>query len=180
MPVFSFTLIVTGADLLTDAAQNALFEAGCDDATFGTSAGVQHAAFDREAPSFGEAVRSAIAAVETAVVGARVVHIEPDELVTMTEIAQRLGRTRESVRLLVAGQRGPGGFPAPATRGTLRNLMWHWPEVARWFREQQGVPVEDGVPWPLIAALNAILELRRQLPELTDDERGLVEQLQAS
>ncbi|MGH8905016.1 MAG: hypothetical protein ACRD0K_00475 [Egibacteraceae bacterium] len=173
-------MIVTGADLQTDAAQNALFEAGCDDATFGTSVGVQRAAFDREAPSFGEALSSAITAVETAVPGARAVRVEPDELVTMSEIARRLGRTRESIRLLVAGERGPGGFPAPANRQTARNALWHWPEVARWFRDDLSVPVEDDIPWPLIAAINATLELRRQLPVLTDDERGLVAQLQAS
>jgi len=70
MSMYRFTLIVAGADVQTDAAQEALFEAGCADATFGVSAGVHYAAFDREAPSFSEALRSAISAVETAVAGA--------------------------------------------------------------------------------------------------------------
>ena len=56
---------------MTDAAQDALFEAGCDDATFATSNDVQVAGFDREAVDFAEAVASAIKAVESAVPGAR-------------------------------------------------------------------------------------------------------------
>lgn len=75
MMLFSFTLTVEGADLTTGAAQDALFEAGCSDATFGISDGVQTADFDREALEFAEAVASAIKAVETAVPGARVVEI---------------------------------------------------------------------------------------------------------
>lgn len=75
MAQFSFTLMIEGADVMTDAAQNALFEAGCDDATFGVSNGVQIAEFDREAADFAEAVASAIKAVESAVSGARVVDV---------------------------------------------------------------------------------------------------------
>jgi hypothetical protein len=79
MTQFSFTLTVEGADILTDEALDALLEAGCDDATFGVSDGVQTGQFDREAPDFAEAVASAIKAVETAVPGTRVVdvHREP-------------------------------------------------------------------------------------------------------
>jgi hypothetical protein len=73
--VFRFTLEIESSDVMTDAAQNALFEAGCDDATFGASNGIQTADFDREATEFGEAVASAIKAVEAAVAGARVVEI---------------------------------------------------------------------------------------------------------
>ncbi len=75
MTLFSFSLTIEGADVMTDAAQNALYEAGCDDATFGVSGGVQTAEFDREAAEFAEAVASAIRAVESAVPGARVVEI---------------------------------------------------------------------------------------------------------
>lgn len=80
MTQFSFTLTVEGADVMSEDAQEALFEAGCDDATFGVSAGVQTADFDREAADFAEAVSSAIKAIESAVRGARVVevHREPD------------------------------------------------------------------------------------------------------
>ena len=45
---------------------DALFEAGCDDATPGSSGGVVVVHFDREARSLGEAVGTAIANVEQA------------------------------------------------------------------------------------------------------------------
>jgi len=73
--LFGFSLTVDGTDILTDEAQHALFEAGCDDATFSISSGVQYADFDREAEEFAEAVASAIKAVESAVPGARVVAV---------------------------------------------------------------------------------------------------------
>jgi hypothetical protein len=76
MTQFSFTLVIEGADVLTAAAQEALFEAGCDDATFGEAGGVQTADFDREAADFASAAGSAIQAVESAIRGARVVRVE--------------------------------------------------------------------------------------------------------
>jgi len=79
MTTFRFTLAVEGADVLTDEAQHALFDAGCDDATFGTSNGVQTAEFDREAADFAEAVASAIKAVESAVAGARVIDVHREQ-----------------------------------------------------------------------------------------------------
>jgi hypothetical protein len=78
MTAFRFTLKIEGADIITDSAQNALFEAGCGDATFGVSDGIQTAQFDRDAAEFAEAVAGAIRAVEGAVPGARVVEIHRD------------------------------------------------------------------------------------------------------
>jgi hypothetical protein len=84
MTHFSFTLTIEGADVMSDAAQDALFEAGCNDATFGVSDHLQTAEFDREAADFAEAVASAIKAVETAVPGARVVEIHREHDVAAT------------------------------------------------------------------------------------------------
>lgn len=84
MKVFSFTLTIVGADILTEAAQEALFEAGCDDATFSVSSAVQRGDFDREATDFAEAVASAIKAVESAVPGAGVVEVHRDREIAAT------------------------------------------------------------------------------------------------
>lgn len=65
MQRFTFTLVVEGRDLKTDEVVDALFEAGCDDALVGSSEGVQFLDFDREAGSVEEAVRSAVADVES-------------------------------------------------------------------------------------------------------------------
>lgn len=79
MSEFRFTLTIEGADVLSDSAQEALFEAGCSDATFGISDGVQTAEFDREAADFSDAVASAIRAIEGAVAGAKVIDIHREE-----------------------------------------------------------------------------------------------------
>ena len=47
--------------------------------------------------------------------GVTVARIADAGLVSMADIAARTGRTREGVRLLTAGARGPGGFPPPVT-----------------------------------------------------------------
>ena len=78
MTLFRFTVKIEGADIMTDTAQDSLLEAGCDDATFGVSDGIQTAQFDRDAAEFAEAVASAIKAVEAAVSGARVVEVHRD------------------------------------------------------------------------------------------------------
>lgn len=78
MTQFSFTATIVGVDVMTDAAQEALFDAGCGDATFGVSNGMQTAEFDRDAADFAEAVASAIKGVEHALPGARVMQVRRD------------------------------------------------------------------------------------------------------
>lgn len=68
--IHEFTVLVKGADLLEEENLNALFDAGCDDATFGQAQGVYYASFDREADTFVKAVATAIEGIERAVPGA--------------------------------------------------------------------------------------------------------------
>lgn len=63
MPEYEFTLVLHGD--LDEATADALFKVGCDDATVGEVDGVGYADFVREAPSFDEALRSAIEQVES-------------------------------------------------------------------------------------------------------------------
>ena len=76
--IHSFAVVIDGVDLTgpDSSHADALYEAGCDDALLTSSAGVQRAVFDREAPSFAAAVASAITAIETSIPGARVVAVE--------------------------------------------------------------------------------------------------------
>ncbi|MFI5392271.1 MAG: helix-turn-helix transcriptional regulator [Myxococcota bacterium] len=168
----TFTLIVEGP-VDDDSVLDALFDAGCDDATFGSVDGIGFADFQRDARSFLEAVRSAIRAVGS-VPQLRVVRIEPEDLVTVAEIARRLGRSREGVRLLITGARGPGGFPAPIARIRSRSPMWRWTDVARWAEGAIGHADEHA---DLVAAVNTALELRRQRATLAAKERAFVASL---
>src|SRR5260370_5872604 len=175
---YEFTLLVAGPDLQTDEALNALAEIGCDDATVGSSGGVQHMDFDREASSYLAAVISAINDVEAAVPGARVVRVLPDEYVSLAEIAGRTRRTRESVRLLSIGERGPGGFPPPAAREAERNKLWRWTEVAAWFAGALADEIPVGPPGH--AAANAVLDLRSSTSDLGLTDLTLVRRELAS
>lgn len=77
MTAFEFSVGVEGLDLLDDDIIDALFDAGCADATFTQSPAkgpVGH--FHRDAPTFADAVRSAINDIESAVPDARVVSVE--------------------------------------------------------------------------------------------------------
>lgn len=170
MSAHEFTLIVEGPDLQEDAYVDALFEAGFDDTTIGRVGSIQYLDFDREAESFVDAVFSATEDLKSAVPGVRVVHLEPDDLVTMSEIAERVGRTRESVRLLISGDRGPGGFPAPATHFRSRQRMWRWQEVAVWFADKLGESQVVGDPGTaqFITAFNAGLKWRDVHKDLQD------------
>ena len=102
----------------------------CDDATLATRCGVSYLMFDREALDFETALRSAIKDIGKA--GLDVTRVEPDDLVCMAEIARRSKRTRESVRQLINGERGPGGFPPPVAGVTTNSPLWGWANVARW------------------------------------------------
>ena len=108
----------------TDDQLDLLFDAGCcDDGLPGTTDGDGVISFDREAETLVAAVTSAITQAES-VPGVIVTRVSPDELVTAKEIAERWGRSRESVRMLSAGRRGPGDFPAPAARAGRRSPLW--------------------------------------------------------
>lgn len=168
MSTFQFTLIVDGPDLQDQPLIDSLFEAGCDDATIGCSDGVQYVDFDREADVFGDAILSAVDDLET-IEGVEVVRVADAGLVSVADMAVRVGRTRESVRLLVSGARGPGGFPKPVTGPRSRYRLWRWSEAARWFKECLGhfPAVADD---RYAAMCNAALELRhgRRLLEPSD------------
>jgi hypothetical protein len=178
LPEHEFTLVLQGADVLEPRNLDAWFDAGCDDATFGEIDGIGFADFTRAAPAAPAAILSAIQQVESSVPGVRVIRIEPDDLVTASDIADRLGRSRESVRLLIAGERGPGGFPPPLSHLKARGRLWRWSEVARWAEGalRPDVPATERAIF--VAALNDALDLRRLSPDLKErDWFGPVEQL---
>ena len=153
-----FTLIVEGPDLQADGRIDELSEAGCDDALVGRTDGVQYLDFDRDATSLREAILSAVSDVER-VVDVEVVRIADAGVVSMADIASRTGRTRESVRLLVAGERGPGGFPPPLTDPRSRYRLWRWYEVERWFALHFGL-AQPTSGAHVVETINAALELR--------------------
>ena len=80
MKNYDFTLILSGSLELTEDVADALFEAGCDDGTPGTCSGVFSIDFHREANSLEEAIRSAIASVNSAGYEVKRVEIEANAM----------------------------------------------------------------------------------------------------
>jgi hypothetical protein len=163
----AFTLVLTGVSEVTDALEESLFESGCDDALLGYRDGIVYLDFDREATSFREAVLSALADVARA--GFEVARVEPDEFVTAADIAQRSGRSRENIRQLLLGTRGPGGFPAPVACLKGRSPLWRWAEVAEWLKEKKDYRENSNLlsrdVYSTITTLNDVLDLLRHVPD---------------
>lgn len=170
MNEYTFTLIL---DRDPEDLLDALFEAGCDDALFGDVDGTHYAEFTREADTLASAVASAISNIQS-VDDLHVLRVEPDDLVTLSEIAHRLDRTREGIRLIAAGQRGDGDFPTPISHTRERNRLWRWTDVIAWAAAHGHVEDADLEGARVIAAVNAALELNARLPQLPEDERNAV------
>ena len=100
---YKFTLVVLSDAEFEDVTEP-LYESGCDDATICSRGGVLHLIFTRESTDFETAVLSAIADIETAGPMLRVKGLEPSDLVTLDELASRLGYSEEYTRKLLAGE----------------------------------------------------------------------------
>lgn len=74
MAQYSFTLGVAGINTDNEYYEDALYDAGCTDALIAIVDGNLFLDFDRQAPSYDQAVRSATLAVQKA--GGQVVSIE--------------------------------------------------------------------------------------------------------
>lgn len=67
------------------------------------------------------------------------------DLVSLSQIAERLDVTREAVRLWAIGERRKG-FPEPFTSAG-QSLLWAWSEVFGWLTEEE--IQDDPLPLPI-------------------------------
>lgn len=165
--VHQFRLLLSDARAVEDYdVADKLFEAGFDDVTFGVHAGLPFADVSRAGESLEAVVLDAMNSIEEALMPTVVVRVEPDELVTASRIAERIGRTRQSVALLISGDRGPGGFPAPLTFVDSQTRVWRWTEVQRWLETSKDLDVQSALSaceGEFLAALNGALATRAHL-----------------
>jgi hypothetical protein len=154
----TFALLVAGLDVEDDAHCDAYFSAGLDDSMLEDRDGLALATFFRTADSPASALASAIADIERGVPGATVLRID-EQLMNLNDLADRLGRTTESVRLLATAARGPGGFPPPAGIVGKGVRVWRWTEVRPWLL-QHGIADPDVLPETLPPALIAATNLQ--------------------
>lgn len=132
MPTFEFTVALDRAP--ADDDFDRLFDAGLDDTTPETRDGRGVLSVARDAASMSAAIVSVVRDVTQA--GFRVVGVEDDDLVSLKTVAQRTGRSYESVRLLATGKRGPGQFPEPLSGDGW--ALYSWALVAEWYSSNYG------------------------------------------
>lgn len=97
----SFTLILSGAEDLTDKLEKAIYGGGCGDALLGMTEGQIFLDFDREAKSLGEAIVSAIRQVESLSLGLRVTQVVPpgDKIIAFFNAMLMIRNDHPDVRL---------------------------------------------------------------------------------
>ncbi len=162
MNSYEFKLVLANVDTIDQTLEDALFEAGCDDALLVCKNGVVYLEFDREAESLEDAILSAIHNVELA--NFRVKRVAPEDYANAAEIARRTGFSREYIRKLINGEKGPGGFPT-AIASFGNTFLWQWEDVVTWL-EQHGI-VETSLTKnaQLLSVINDLLKLRQHLQE---------------
>lgn len=132
MKTHEFTIVATGLSLDDVEWEDRFYEAGCDDALAAMMRGVFVLRFDREADSLEQAIASAMRDVEAA--GASVTRVEPDPLVSASDIAERSGLSRQLISLYANGSRGKA-FPRPVACASTTKPLWSWSEVAAWLAD---------------------------------------------
>lgn len=163
MTNFQFTLVLDGVDENTSNLEDALFEAGCDDALINFKNGTVYLDFDREDENLEQAIISAINAVESTKLGTIIISVAPEHLVTLADIAQRMSMTRQAISLFMLGERGPGHFPKPILKIANKSPLWRWSTIAEWFYQNGKISNHNVIDDAnTLEDINAALELRNK------------------
>jgi len=124
-----------------DVMVERLGDVGCDDALVGIGQpGRLALEFTREAIDAEAAVRSALAAVRSAVPSAKLIEVAPD-LVGLTDVADIVGVSRQNMRKLMLAH--PGSFPTPVHEGSAS--IWHLADVLAWLQAKGGYSLAKDV-----------------------------------
>ena len=172
--VFMVTFHIPGATEDGDHSVRAYEDPGLQDLLLGLpegNDGLFEADFERPAPTFADAVLSALKDVLRVFPEAELVRVDPDELTTISGIAERMGRSHESIRLLVQGRRGPGGFPKTASAAGAKPQVWRWHEVVDWFEQKMDVKIPDAEQAKFLAMINDLLHLRLAAPTVIENRQ---------
>lgn len=156
MRTYEFTIVASGLDPTAPDFEDRFFEVNCNDATLAFVKGRIVLEFQREARNFSHALASAIQDVMRA--GATVEHIEPDYLVSLSDIADRCSLSRSALSLFAKGERGER-FPSPIARITSESPLWDWVHVARWMFHRKTVSLAALVQAKIVRDANrAVVE----------------------
>ncbi|WP_431975534.1 hypothetical protein [Micromonospora haikouensis] len=137
---YMFTLAVDGVDLVDEDVVEALVS-GEIEVYPAVVAGKATLTYRLSADNSYDAVIDAVTHAHSLLPHVKVCRVEVD-LVSISDIAGRLGRPRESVRAWVVGSRGPKDFPTPLTVIGDGVRVWDWPSVNQWLK-REGVAGHD-------------------------------------
>jgi hypothetical protein len=171
MSLHQFRLIVD--QLPTDQQVDALFTLPDEPSAGGSPReGLGIVWFDRDAPTLADAIASGVR--DLVRLGMRPVRVENRDWVTLGAIADRIGRSREIVRLWSTGRQGPGGFPPPLNPDRdPKTAFYSWAEVSVWLLERMRLDVPDAEP--ILAAANLALQLRGLAEQV--EQQGVIAEL---
>lgn len=156
MKTYEFAIVASRLDPLADGYEDRFFAAGCDDATLSFQKGLTIAEFAREAPTLSHAILSAIDDVRVA--GATIERVEPDYLVSLSDIAERCSLSKQAISLYAHGKRG-SGFPPPSAKVMSGHPLWDWCAVAYWLHEKSYVERDVVVSARILKEINTVLQL---------------------
>ncbi len=155
--IFELRLVATGLSLNDDEQLCRLIDAFGEDTTVagGPEAGELSLLLDAEDPL--TAALEAIAALRRVAPEVQVRRVDED-LVAIPDITVRIGRTRENVRQMADGTRGPGSFPPPVGIVGDAIRVWRWADIEPWLREhaRYDFPTRP-LPVTVLDTLNACL-----------------------
>jgi hypothetical protein len=151
MKMYEFCMVASGLDPEADDFEIRFFKAGCDDATVSFQKGHILVDFTREAESLEDAIASAVTQVNKA--GAKVLRVEPDPLVSLSDMAARAGVTRAAMSHYFKGTRAKD-FPAPVAKVTSESPLWDWATVARWMFRNNKLDREAAIEAEIIRQAN--------------------------
>lgn len=160
MKTYEFSLVLANISIDTPELEDRLFEADCDDALLCAYGKTVYLDFMREAESLEAAILSAIKAIETSPLGAKVVSVDAGDYVGITDIATLSGSSKQAIALWKDGKRGPGQFPNPVLRLSSPQPLWRWGDVATWLYEYDRIDSETAHNAQVIENFNLALELR--------------------
>jgi predicted DNA-binding transcriptional regulator AlpA len=167
MKTFEFSIVASGLDPEAEDFADRFFEAGCDDATISFQKGHVIVDFAREASSIDAAICSAVECVEKA--GAHVDRVEPDPLVSLSDIAARTGLSRAAITNYSKGERAEN-FPSPVARVTSKTSLYDWAAVAAWLFQHKQLSREEAIEAEAVRVANAAIQSRE--PKLKETLRG--------
>ncbi|GLR96602.1 putative DNA-binding transcriptional regulator AlpA [Bradyrhizobium diazoefficiens] len=160
MKTFEFSIIASGLDPEAEDFADRFFEAGCDDATISFQKGHIIVDFARDAVSIDAAICSAVDCVAKA--GAHVDRVEPDPLVSLSDIAARTGLSRAAITNYSKGDRAEN-FPPPVARVTSKTSLYDWAAVATWLYQHDQLPRDKAIEAEAVRVANAAIESHAEL-----------------